>query len=170
VAGVSGAPVPTGYGRLLTTLKAEVRNAQLRAHRVVNTELLTLYWTIGKAIRDQQASDGWGTRVVDRLADDLRAEFPDMRGFSGRNLRYMATAASAWPGPIGQQPVAQLPWGHVTVLLDKLDDQAERDWYATAAVEHGWQGAGLAASEDVGGIQWRTLTACRLSAGLRRNS
>ena len=119
-------------------MKAEVRTAQLRAQRVVNTELLTLYWTIGKAIRDQQAVEGWGTRVVDRLADDLRAEFPDMRGFSGRNLRYMATAASAWPGPIAQQPVAQLPWGHVTVLLDKLDDRAERDWYAAAAAEHGW--------------------------------
>jgi predicted nuclease of restriction endonuclease-like (RecB) superfamily len=61
-----------------------------------------------------------------------------MRGFSGRNLRYMAAAARAWPEPIGQQAVAQLPWGHITVLIDRLDDQAERDWYAAAAAEHGW--------------------------------
>lgn len=61
-----------------------------------------------------------------------------MRGSSGRNLQYMATAARAWPGPIAQQAVAQLPWGHVTVLLDRLDDRAERDWYAAATLEHGW--------------------------------
>lgn len=135
---VSGELQPTGYGDLLARLKAEVRAAQLRAHRVVNTELLRLYWTIGQAILDRQSAEGWGTRVTDRLADDLRAEFPDMRGFSGRNLRYMAAAARAWPDPIGQQPVAQLPWGHITVLVDRLHHQAERDWYAAAAAEHGW--------------------------------
>jgi predicted nuclease of restriction endonuclease-like (RecB) superfamily len=135
---VSGELRPAGYSDLLARLKAEVRAAQLRAHRVVNTELLGLYWAIGKAILDRQSAEGWGTRVIGRLADDLRAEFPEMRGFSGRNLRYMAAAARAWPDPIGQQAVAQLPWGHVTVLVDRLDDQSERDWYASAAVEHGW--------------------------------
>ena len=128
---------PAGYAELLTALKAEVRAAQLRAHRVVNTELLSLYWSIGQAILDRQAAEGWGAGVINRLADDLRAEFPGMRGFSGRNLQYMATAARAWPA-IAQQPVAQLPWGHITVLLDRLDDQAARDWYAAAAVENGW--------------------------------
>jgi len=76
--------------------------------------------------------------VIHWLADDLRAEFPEMRGFSGRNLQYMASAARAWPEPIAQQPAAQLPWGHIMVLLDRLDDQTERDWYAAAAAEHGW--------------------------------
>lgn len=132
-------PVPAGYGQLLTTLKAEVRAAQVRAHRVVNTELLRLYWTIGKAILDQQTAEGWGTRVIDRLAEDLRAEFPDMRGLSRSNMKYMRQMAAAWSSDsIGQQPVGQLPWGHVTVLLDKLDDQTERDWYAAASAEHGW--------------------------------
>lgn len=136
---MSATPVPAGYSQLLATLKAEVRAAQVRAHRVVNTELLTLYWTIGKAILDQQMAEGWGTRVIDRLADDLRAEFPEMRGLSRSNMKYMRQMAAAWPAAaIGQQPVGQLPWGHVTVLLDKLDDQAERDWYAAAAAEHGW--------------------------------
>ncbi|MEV0287957.1 PDDEXK nuclease domain-containing protein [Kribbella sp. NPDC050820] len=84
---------------------------------------------------DQRGQPGWQPH---RLADDLCAEFPGMRGFSGRNLQYMASAARAWPGPIAQQPAAQLPWGHIMVLLDRLDDQAERDWYAAAAAEHGW--------------------------------
>ncbi|HEY3514611.1 MAG TPA: PDDEXK nuclease domain-containing protein [Kribbella sp.] len=135
---MTGEVEPAEYGELLARLKDEVRAAQLRAHRTVNTELLELYWTIGQAILDRQSDEGWGTRVIRRLADDLRAEFPQMRGLSGRNLQYMATAARAWPGPIAQQAVAQLPWGHVTVLLDRLDDQAERDWYVGAAVENGW--------------------------------
>jgi predicted nuclease of restriction endonuclease-like (RecB) superfamily len=69
----------------------------------------------------------------------LRAEFPEMKGFSARNIQYMTTFARAWQaGPIAQQPVAQLPWGHITVLLDKLPDQEKRHWYASAAVEYGW--------------------------------
>lgn len=89
---MNGEVEPSEYGELLARLKAEVRTAQLRAHRTVNTELLALYWTIGQAILDRQTGEGWGTRVIRRLADDLRAEFPQMRGLSGRNLQYMATA------------------------------------------------------------------------------
>ncbi|MFC0628122.1 PDDEXK nuclease domain-containing protein [Kribbella deserti] len=129
---------PDCYGEILDHLKAQVRAAQLRAHRIVNTELLGLYWTIGRTILERQAAEGWGARVINRLANDLRAEFPDVRGFSGRNLQYMASAARAWPAPIAQQAAAQLPWGHIMVLLDRLDDQAERDWYVAAATEHGW--------------------------------
>jgi len=136
---VSAADLPAGYGRLLATLKEEVRTARLRAHRVVNAELLVLYWTIGKAILDRQAAEGWGTRVINRLADDLRAEFPEMRGLGRSNVHYMRALAAAWPREaIVQQAVGQLPWGHLTVLLDKLNDGAERNWYAAAAAEHGW--------------------------------
>lgn len=134
----AGTVEPASYGELLANLKAEVRAAQRRALRVVNTELIALYWRIGQAILDRQSVEGWGSRVIDRLADDLRAEFPQMRGFSRSNLKYMRQAAAAWPGPIGQQAVGQLPWGHVIVLLDRLSDQHERDWYAAAAVERGW--------------------------------
>jgi len=133
-----GEVVPAGYSELLATLTAEVRAARLRAHRIVNTELLNLYFSIGQTILDRQAAEGWGTKVIDRLAEDLRAEFPDMRGLSRSNLKYMRQAAATWPAPIGQHAVGQLPWGHITVLLDKLDDQSQRDWYAAAAVEHGW--------------------------------
>lgn len=134
----SGEIEPAGYGALLAELKAEVRAAQYRAHRVVNTELLALYWRIGRAILARQETEGWGTRVVARLADDLRAEFPQMRGFSRTNLDYMRSMAAAWPDPISQQAAGKLPWGHVMVLLDRLDDRDVRDWYAAAAVEHGW--------------------------------
>lgn len=132
-------PLPAGYAELLNELKATVAHARWRAQRVVNTELLVLYWRIGHAVLRRQEAEGWGSRVIDRLAADLRAAFPEMRGLSRSNIKYMRQMAAAWPEKaIGQQPVGQLPWGHVTVLLDKLDDGAERDWYAAAAAEHGW--------------------------------
>jgi predicted nuclease of restriction endonuclease-like (RecB) superfamily len=135
--------VPVGYGELLELVKGEVQAARVQAARVVNTELVVLYWRIGTLIRQRRAEQGWGTKVVERLAADLRSEFPGMRGFSPRNLVYMQTFAGAVEGPVAQQAVAQLPWGHVTVLLDKLDDPGERDFYASRAASYGWSRAVL---------------------------
>jgi len=135
----SDLPIPTGYPELLEDLKRTVASARWRAQRAVNTELLGLYWRLGHAILSRQQAEGWGTRVIDRLSADLRAAFPEMRGLSRSNLFYMRSLAAAWPeDAIVQQPVGRLPWGHVTVLLDKLDDQSHREWYAAAAAEHGW--------------------------------
>ena len=90
-------------------------------------------------VRSGWDAEGWGTRVIDRLSDDLRAAYPDMRGLSRSNITYMRQVAAAWPGgATGQQAVGQLPWGHVTVLLGKLDKPDARDWYARAAVAGGW--------------------------------
>ena len=131
--------LPAGYPQLLEDLKRTVAGAQWRAQRAVNTELLRLYWRLGHEILNRQEAEGWGTRVIARLSTDLRAAFPQMRGLSRSNLFYMRSLAAAWPeAAIVQQPVGRLPWGHVTVLLDKLDDQTQRQWYAAAAVEHGW--------------------------------
>lgn len=111
----SGEIEPAGYGALLAEPKAEVRAAQYRAHRVVNTELLALYWRIGRAILARQQTEGWGTRVVARLADDLRAEFPQMRGFSRTNLDYMRSMAgsnfpaSCWEIALGSRHGAAGP-------------------------------------------------------------
>ncbi len=88
---------------------------------------------------ERQQQQGWGAKVIDRLARDLRAAFPDMRGFSPRNLKYMRALAQAWPEPgFVQQAAAQLPWFHLCTLLDKLATREEREWYAAKAVEHGW--------------------------------
>lgn len=131
--------LPDDYPQFLDQLKHHVQRARVRATRVVNTELLLLYWDIGHAIVERQQAQGWGAKVVDRLADDLRSAFPQMRGLSRTNLKYMRQMASSWPrSAIGQQPVGQLPWGHITVLLDKLDAVGDRDWYAAHAAEHGW--------------------------------
>jgi predicted nuclease of restriction endonuclease-like (RecB) superfamily len=130
--------LPTGYTDLLGELKNRVRAARMQALRTVNTQLIELYWSIGKTILERQEIEEWGSKVMSRLADDLRAEFPEMKGLSRSNLFYMRGFATAWPEPNVQQAVGQLPWGHITVLLDKLDSPEDRDWYASAAVEYGW--------------------------------
>jgi predicted nuclease of restriction endonuclease-like (RecB) superfamily len=130
--------LPSGYTEMLGQLKERVRAARTEAVRTINTQLIELYWTIGRTILERQDDQGWGSGVIGQLAEDLRAEFPDMKGLSRRNLFYMRAFAAAWTEPIVQQPVAQLPWGHITVLLDKAASQEERAWYASSAVQYGW--------------------------------
>ena len=105
--------------------------------------MIGLYWRIGKTILEQQRQAGWDSKVVERLAHDLRREFPEMTGLSRSNLMYMRSFADAWPeeASIVQRSVGQLPWGHVTVLLGKLDAREDRDWYAARAVGEGWSRA-----------------------------
>lgn len=98
-----------------------------------------LYWGIGKEILTRQKAEGWGAKVIDQLAKDLHQAFPDMQGFSPRNLKYMRALAEAWPDEaIVQQVVAQLPWGHNVRLLDHVKSREERLWYIHQAIEHGW--------------------------------
>ncbi len=130
---------PPGYAALLKDIKERVRTAQVRAALAVNRELILLYWSIGRDILDRQKVEGWGTKVIERLAKDLGTEFPGIEGFSPRNLKYMRAFAEAWPEKeFVQQAIAQLPWGHQTRLLDRIKDRPTREWYLNAAVEHGW--------------------------------
>ncbi|MHA3683625.1 PDDEXK nuclease domain-containing protein [Leucobacter sp. HY1908] len=130
---------PEGYGEWLTDLKQRIYAAQQRAVLAVNTEMVALYWRIGQDIMERQSRQGWGAKVIDRLAHDLRVAFPEMRGMSARNLRYMRDFAKAWPDiEIWQQAAAKLPWGHNMVLIDRVKDPERRLLYAAAAVQHGW--------------------------------
>lgn len=88
---------PPGYAALLIDIKERVRTAQVRAALAVNRELILLYWSIGRDILDRQKVEGWGAKIVDRLARDLGTEFPGVEGFSPRNLKYMRAFAEAWP-------------------------------------------------------------------------
>lgn len=130
---------PDGYAIWLADLKDQIHTAQQRAAQAFNLELVVLYWSIGNAILDRQNQQGWGARVVDRLAQDLRAGFPTMQGFSVRNLKYMRAFALAWPDlEMVQQVLHKLPWGHNLILLDKLPGPETRRWYAAKALEHNW--------------------------------
>lgn len=130
---------PDGYGEWLVDLKGRIHIAQQRATLAVNRELVLLYWQIGRDILARQADQGWGAKVIERLAHDLRAAFPEMKGFSPRNLKYMRAFAEAWPDALFVQEVlAQLPWYHQLALLDKLPGPQTRSWYAAQAIEHNW--------------------------------
>ena len=132
-------PLPGDYGVWLAELKTRIHTAQQRAALAVNRELALLYWQIGRDILARQDREGWGAKVIERLAQDLRSAFPDMKGFSRANLMYMRAFAEAWPdAAIVQQAVGQLPWGHNLVLLAKLKDRDQRLAYAQRALEHGW--------------------------------
>jgi predicted nuclease of restriction endonuclease-like (RecB) superfamily len=163
------AALPVGYANLLTSLKARVRAAQLRAAISVNRELIRLYWDIGKIIVEAQKAKGYGKQVVERLAEDLQKEFPGTAGFSPQNVWFMRSFYLAWqavPQKLSQAvrefktailsqpvrelaasappaPISELPWGHNRLLLTKLETPAVRLWYAHKAVEHGWSRAVL---------------------------
>lgn len=131
--------LPSGYPELLQELKERIRIAQVRAAFAVNHELVLLYWSIGRDLARRFASEGWGTKINERLSKDLQAAFPGVEGFSRRNLRYMRAFADAWPEPeILQQLVAKLPWGHNLRVLDRVKDRPTREWYLRAALENGW--------------------------------
>jgi len=136
---ISLTQIPEGYDDWLAELKVKIHSAQQRATLAVNRELILLYWQIGRDILDRQAEQGWGAKVIDRLAHDLRSAFPQMKGFSRTNLMYMRAFAEVWrEEAIVQQPAGQLPWGHNMVLLDKLSTQEARIWYAQKAIENHW--------------------------------
>ncbi len=132
-------PPPSGYTDWLADLKTRIHSAQQRATLAVNRELVLLYWQIGRDILTRQAEQGWGAKVIERLAEDLRAAFPEVKGFSRANLMYMRAFAEAWPdAEIVQQAVGQLPWGHNLVLLTRLKNAEQRLAYARSAIAHGW--------------------------------
>ena len=136
--------LPKGYAELLDALKERIRTAQSRAALAVNNELVTLYWHIGRTIIEKQGEQGWGAKVVERIAGDLHREFPGMGGLSGRNLKYMRAFAEAYSdGSIVQQLVAQLPWGHNILLLTKVKKPEHRQWYVQATITNGWSRAVL---------------------------
>ena len=136
--------IPEGYAQWLAELKTRIASARQRAVLSVNQEQIRLYWQIGRDILDRQRKQGWGSKVIDRLASDLKDSFPDIKGFSSSNLKYMRHFAEHCPnGLIGQQPADQLPWFHIVVLITRLDDPVQREWYAQQTVQLGWSRSSL---------------------------
>lgn len=135
---------PDGYIEWVKDIKERIRSAQQKTVFAANSAMITMYWQIGRDILERQGRQGWGSKVVDRLAADLHCEFPEIKGFSRANLLYMRSFAELWPDSlIVQQLVGQIPWGHNITLLTKVKDFARREWYARATIENGWSRAVL---------------------------
>ncbi len=124
------------YREILKTVKNEILKSQYRAMQAVNKELIFMYWHIGKVILENAE---WGNKFIDHLSLDLKMEFPEIKGFSVRNLKYMRKIAEEYPDfEFVQQVVAQIPWGHNVVLLDKVKEFEERKWYIEQSIQNGW--------------------------------
>jgi len=178
--------MPKEYATFLSELKDRIRDAHAKAFLSVNRELIGLYWQIGKGIVERQQRDGWGEGIVDRLATDIQREFPGIEGFSPRNIWRMRAFYLAWTEEISDlaeplreigntkltqptsesdsevlpQPVAELPWSHNIILIEKLNDPLERLWYAQRTIEHGWSRATLVhhIELDLCGRQGKAIT------------
>lgn len=136
--------IPDGYPELLADLKSQIQGAQIKAALAVNSELIRLYWEIGRVILERQEQEGWGAKIIDKLAVDLQREFPGMKGLSARNMKYMRKFADAYPpGEKVPQLVAQIPWGHNRIILDRLKSDEARLFYIQKTIGNSWSRAVL---------------------------
>ena len=148
--------VDNEYVDLLNDLKTQIKTAQIKAHRAVNTELIKLYWTIGKELLARQKVEAWGSKYLEQVSRDLQIEFPGMKGFSKRNLERMRQFASMYPGnEITPQAVSHLPWGHIVLLMHKLKQLDTQKKYAQQLIEQGWSRNILTSSKLHAHIQTR---------------
>ncbi|MDD5226612.1 MAG: DUF1016 N-terminal domain-containing protein, partial [Candidatus Omnitrophica bacterium] len=129
----------TGYGPLLAAIKERIRKAQHQALRTVNRELIALYWDIGRMILKRQTLEGWGLGVVEKIAQDLKLEFPENRGFSAQNLWRMRQFYETYrQTPILSAALRELPWTHNLLIMNKTSTDRERAYYIRASAEHRW--------------------------------
>ncbi len=162
------------YGNLLSDIKTRIRQAQVKATLSANSEMILMYWDIGRMIQERQDHEGWGTAVIPRLARDIRNELPEEKGFSERNIKRMLRFYREYPNilPIMPQAVAQLqqaenkdvlkvpqavdqlpvnehsvilqrlvaqiPWGHNILLMERVKDLSSRFWYMEQTIQNGW--------------------------------
>lgn len=124
------------YIAIVESIKKEIGETRYRAAVHVNMDMTLLYYDIGRKINNHKA---WGNKFITNLAADIKRAFPGSKGYSPRNLNYMAKFAEEYQNrEFVQQVVAQIPWGHNTVLLDKIADFEERIWYIEKTIENGW--------------------------------
>jgi predicted nuclease of restriction endonuclease-like (RecB) superfamily len=128
------------YNELLTTIKTRIRQAQIKAVLSVNSTMLNMYWDIGRMIEERQQKEGWGSAVIPKLSKDIRNELPEIKGFSVRNLQRMIKFYKEYSSLDKKMPqaVAQLPWGHNILLIEKVKNIDKRFWYMQEAIKEGW--------------------------------
>ncbi len=131
--------MPEGYSTFIKYIKDTIAKARVKTVLSANASMIMLYWEIGNAILERQANEGWGAKVIDRISYDIKSEFPDVKGYSSRNLKYMKKFADEWRDKeLVQRTVALIPWRSNITLLDKLKDPELRLWYAQKTIENGF--------------------------------
>ncbi len=138
--------IGTDYKAWLIEIKLKVRSGQIKAAIAVNSVLIQFYWDLGKSITEKQTQTQWGDGLLMQLSHDLKIEFPEMKGLSYRSLKYARQFYQFYKDSIGQQVVAQIPWGHNILIISKLKDLQEAQFYLQQTIENNW-------SRDVLGLQ-----------------
>ena len=127
------------YKDFLNSMKDRLKTAQIRAALAANSELITFYWELGTDLIEKQKSYQWGDHFLEQFSHAMRQTFPEMRGFSVRNLQRMKQFATLYPDlQITTQAVSQLPWGHITRLIQMIKNDSQREWYAQQTIKNGW--------------------------------
>jgi predicted nuclease of restriction endonuclease-like (RecB) superfamily len=133
------------YIKFLDDLKIQIKQSRIKAHLSVNRELILLYYEIGLAILEKQKEEGWGSKIIERVAKDLKQEFPEMTGLSYTNIQYMQRFAKScceiYPQLVGKLedlPFFNIPWGHNREIIDSLSEASQKLWYANQTIKNGW--------------------------------
>ncbi|HEC92932.1 MAG TPA: DUF1016 domain-containing protein [Candidatus Atribacteria bacterium] len=127
------------YIKFLNDLKSRIRRVQYQVYRTVNKQLIKLYWDIGKSIVEKQERLGWGQKIIQKLSRDLQKEFPQNSGFSERSLKYMRKFYLTYRNKPKMQPlVAQIPWSHNIIILDKTKNDYEKEYYCRMVLKNSW--------------------------------
>ncbi len=122
------------------SLKNKIGKAQIKAAISVNSELIKLYWDLGEELFEKQEKQGWGNSIVENISKDLKNEFPNMTGFSRRNLFYMKSFYTFYKSDFEkvQQLVAQIPWGHNIKIISKSQNIEEAVFYLKETLKNSW--------------------------------
>jgi predicted nuclease of restriction endonuclease-like (RecB) superfamily len=127
------------YKIWISELKLKIRSTQIKASIAVNATLIQFYWELGKMIVEKQTQTSWGGKLLEQISSDLKNEFPDMKGFSVRNLKYCRLFYNFYKDfLIGQQPVDQLPWSHNIMIFTKSNSENEAQFYIQQTIENNW--------------------------------
>jgi predicted nuclease of restriction endonuclease-like (RecB) superfamily len=127
------------YKDFLHRIKDRLKTAQIRAALAANSELIKFYWQLGTDLLEKQKAYKWGDHFLEQFSHDMRQAFPEMQGFSVRNLQRMKQFATLYPDlSITTQAVSQLPWGHITRLIQMVKNELKREWYAQQTIKNGW--------------------------------
>jgi predicted nuclease of restriction endonuclease-like (RecB) superfamily len=148
------------YAQLFEQIKNDIQQSQLRAALAVNKELILLYWRIGKELTERTDRERWGSKIIDTLANDLSRSFPNLSGFSARNMVYMRKFAETYPDLNYAAAAAQIPWGHNMVIMDKIENNEQRLFYVQKCLENGWSRSVLTMwiESDLYGRQGKAIT------------
>ncbi|MBQ6342479.1 MAG: DUF1016 family protein [Anaerolineaceae bacterium] len=130
--------LPQAYSAFISEIIDDIKKQRIRTFLRANSDMICLYWRIGNRVLEKQENEDWGTSVVNRMSKDLKEAFPEMTGFSPRNINYMRKFAKTYPYEFVQRVVAQIPWRTNIVLMEKLDTPESRAWYAEKTISNGW--------------------------------